>query len=79
MSKLDEISKQYRDCTIVKNTYKCGNEYVLGHPNAISDGDELGKGENNDQIGGLTDIKTRNCSIVKNPYNENKPYCAGAC
>jgi len=79
MSKLEDYSKPFRDCTIVKNSYKCGEEYVSGHKNAISDGDELGKDENNGQVGSLTDIKQRSCSLIKNPYNSNKPYCAGVC
>ena len=79
MSRLDEISKQYRDCTIVKNNFKCGSEYVIGHPNTMSDGDEWGKEENDGQVGGATDIKVRSCSIVRNPFNNDKQYCAGAC
>lgn len=79
MSRLEDYSKQFRECTIVRNSYQNTDQYVLGHPNALSDGDELGKGENNNSIGGLTDIRTRETSISRNKYNKNKEYRAGAC
>ena len=50
------------------------NGYDTNHPNAISDGDELGKGENNGNIGGLTDINTRTDNKNRNLYNDQNGY-----
>jgi len=74
MSKLEEISGAYRKANITKNSYKNTDQYTAGHKNALSDGDELGKGENADSIGGATDIKCRESLITKNKFNKNKEY-----
>lgn len=74
MSKLENISKPFRDSAIVKNEYDKNDEYVTSHANALSDGDELGKGEKQGSIGGLTDIKTRQALIAKNKYNSGYIY-----
>ncbi len=44
------------------------------NPNAISDGDEKGKGDNNGKVGSLTDINTRTELINKNVYNGDNGY-----
>ena len=44
------------------------------HQNALSDGDELGKGENTGNVGGLTDINTRIDNTGRNAYNESNGY-----
>ena len=44
------------------------------HENALSDGDELGKGENNGNVGGLTDINTRTDLTNRNTYNDSNGY-----
>jgi hypothetical protein len=40
----------------------------------MSDGDERGKGENNGQVGSLTDINKRNDLVASNKYGEKKRY-----
>ena len=40
----------------------------------VSDGDELGKGENNGNVGGLTDINTRTDLTNRNTYNDSNGY-----
>jgi hypothetical protein len=56
------------------NEYKpTSSEYGAGHPNALSTGDEKGKGENQ-TIGGKTDISTRNALKGVNQFTESKPY-----
>lgn len=77
MSKLEDVSLQYRTCTIVMNDYKSNKEYTAGHPDALSDGDELGKGELNGNVGGKTDIKTRTTLITKNKYKNTNEYNSG--
>lgn len=56
------------------NEYKpISSEYSESHKNAISDGDEKGKGELN-TIGNKTDIESRTKLTVMNQYNEDKQY-----
>jgi hypothetical protein len=74
MSKLEEISVGYRKCEIAKNSYNNNDQYNAGNANALSTGDELGKGLQNGQIGGATDIKMRECLTAKNEFNKNKEY-----
>jgi hypothetical protein len=74
-SNLSRISQEFRDREIARNAYTRNDEYVSTHPNAISDGDERGKGEGDrGSIGGRTDIQKRQQSIAKNKYSLNNPY-----
>lgn len=69
MSKLDEISKEFRENNVNKNVnYSNKEEYSSSHKRAISDGDEFGKNENGGSVGSLTDIKTRETLLGKNPF-----------
>lgn len=72
-SNLSRISEEFREREIARNEYQDGDPYVTGHENALSDGDEKGKGETN-TIGGRTDIEKRQTSIAKNKYSLNNPY-----
>jgi hypothetical protein len=74
MSRLEEKSVTFRKTNIARNRYDNNNFYNVAHPNALSSGDEPGKGEANGQIGGATDIKTREASIVRNKFNRNREY-----
>jgi hypothetical protein len=74
MSRLEEMSIAFREAELAKNTFKKNNEYTPNHPNALSTGDEPGKGENANSIGGLTDIKTRASLLTKNKYNSGNEY-----
>lgn len=76
MSKLEEVSLPFRTCTIAKNDYNYNDEYNVGHPDALSTGDEEGKGEVNGQVGSASDIKARKKEIAKNKYNYNREYNA---
>jgi hypothetical protein len=73
-SNLSRISQEFRDREIARNEYQDGDQYYAGHPNALSDGDEKGKGETTQSIGGKTDINTRENAIAKNKYSRNNPY-----
>jgi hypothetical protein len=77
MSRLEDISAGYRKREISRNEYDNNDPYTGGHANALSDGDEWGKGENNGQVGGATDIKARQTMIAKNKFNRNNEYNAG--
>lgn len=77
MSRLEEISAQYRTCSTARNDYNNNDEYVAGNPNALSTGDEKGKGDVNGQVGSATDIKVRQTLMTKNKFNKNREYNAG--
>lgn len=72
-SNLSKISTEFREREIARNAYSDNDEYYSGHPNALSDGDEKGKGETN-TVGGLTDIEKREELKAKNKYSLNNPY-----
>ena len=74
MSRLEKNSVEFRKKEIARNTFNENKEYNSAHPNALSDGDEHGKGELNESIGGETDIKKRKELKAKNLYNENHQY-----
>ena len=44
------------------------------HPNAMSDGDEKGKGEVDGKVGSSIDIQTRTDVVARNKYNGSKGY-----
>jgi len=77
MSRLEDISVIFRNTEIAKNTYNQNNEYTPGHPNALSTGDDPGKGEVSGNVGGATDIKARKTMLAKNKFNPNREYNAG--
>ena len=77
MSKLENGSIGFRNELLAKNDYNTNDQYNVGNPDALSTGDEQGKGEVNGQVGGATDIKTRDTLITKNRFNKNKEYNAG--
>ena len=77
ISPLEEFANKYRPTELVINRYQSTkNEYSSTNKDAISDGDELGKGENpaNGSIGSKTDILTRNTEVVINRYGPTNPY-----
>jgi hypothetical protein len=75
---LTTIADLQRKSLIVKNDYKTVNPYSSVNPDAISDGDESGKGTGVflDTINGgsSTDIVERKNEIKVNEYQPNKPY-----
>ena len=74
MSRLLNSSKEFRDALTKKNTYSTTKNYNLAHKNALSDGDENGKGEFNGSIGSKTDIETRESLLAKNKFSKTNPY-----
>ena len=75
-SNIEKLSEPFRALEVARNTYSTVSEYNTSHPNALSDGDILGKGENNGQVGSSIDILTRNGLLAKNKYNPNHEYDA---
>jgi len=74
MSRIEDNSVAFRKKTIAKNIYNNNNTYNVSNPNALSDGDNKGKGENNNQVGSADDIKKRDTLLVKNKFTKNKEY-----
>lgn len=74
MSRLEDMSVEFRKNNLKSNTFKNTTPYGNSHSRALSDGDEFGKGELNNSVGGVTDIKTRETLMTKNKYNVNDPY-----
>jgi hypothetical protein len=75
---LTAIAELQRKSLIVKNDYKTVNPYSSVNPDALSDGDESGKGTGIflDTINGGSsiDIVERKSEIKVNEYQPNKPY-----
>lgn len=74
MSRLLENSEEFRKNQVAKNTYDKEDEFGISHPNALSDGDDKGKGESDGTIGSKTDIENRRQMLTKNRFSYNKPY-----
>lgn len=72
---LTKIADQERAKLMASNEYdgSPSDEYGSSHPNALSDGDEAGKGETN-SVGSKTDILTRQSLLTFNTYNSNDGY-----
>lgn len=75
---LTVIADIQRKSLIVKNDFKTVNPYSAVNPDALSDGDESGKGTGIflDTVNGgsSTDIFERKDNIKINEYQTNKPY-----
>ena len=60
-TKLDQISEQFRKESLTRNSYNEKNLYNSQNFNALSNGDEKGKGQigDSDKVGSTTDIQNR--------------------
>ena len=68
------IDIQNRKELLSKNIYAQNKTYNSNSKNALSDGDERGKGENNGNVGSSIDIQTRIDVVARNKYNGSKGY-----
>ena len=75
-TQLRKVAVDQREGVLIPvNEYKPTSfEYSATNPNALSDGDEKGKGELNNSIGSSLDINTRIESVSRNKYGETKRY-----
>ena len=73
-SPLEIISEKYRTELLNKNNYTSNNFYSSINKDALSDGDEKGKGDLNGSVGSKTDINTRLENINKNKFKANSEY-----
>jgi hypothetical protein len=73
-TQLEVIAEKLRTQEVVINRYSEKNGYGITSKNALSDGDELGKGQVGDTgtVGSLTDIKkTTQIMATKKYINQN--------
>jgi hypothetical protein len=73
-TELEIIAEKERISSIARNEYTFNNGYNSNNVNALSNGDEKGKGELDGQVGSLTDINTRKDNMGRNVYNGNNGY-----
>jgi hypothetical protein len=79
-NELTAVSGQERTKLIPKNDYNTNDEYSAVHPDALADGDSLGRGTGvyldvyNDGAGTIEDLTERKKTIVKNKFNASKTY-----
>lgn len=74
---LTKIGETQRKILLSKNDYNTSKEYSALNKDALSDGDEKGKGELNGAIGSAIDKAEKNKLVVKNiftPENEYKKF-----
>ena len=79
-NKLSEVADAERAKLFPKNDFKTTNQYSSTNPDAIGDGDEIGRGTGsfldvyNVAAGTSTDVFERKMNIKFNAYQPNKPY-----
>ena len=79
-NKLTEYAEIERAKLIPKNDYNKSNQYSSVNKDALSDGDEKGKGTGvfldifNQNAGAIQDVVERKKEIALNEYGPNKPY-----
>lgn len=77
-NKLSEVAEQIRKQQLSRNDYTLDNQFGSTNPDAISDGDQYGKGTGtflDTSNGGSSVDKTERLSELKfNQYSSNKPY-----
>lgn len=80
-NRLTVIADIERNKNIVKNDYSdVGNRYSSTNPDAIADGDNLGRGTGgyldvyNTEAGTSIDVLERKLNIKFNAFQPNKPY-----
>lgn len=74
MSKLLEIANQRRKLAEGVNRYSPTNPYTASHPDALSTGDDRGRGYHNGQVGTLTEQRKLQEWQRLNTYTPQRPY-----
>lgn len=79
-NELSSIAEMERAKLLPKNDFKPTNQYSSVNPDALADGDDMGKGTGefldvyNQNAGAIQDIIERKANIVVNEFQPNKPY-----
>ncbi len=74
MSKLLEIAESRRRLAEGVNRYSARNPYTAGHPDALSDGDDRGRGYNKGQVGTASEQRKLQEWQRLNTYSPQRPY-----
>jgi len=74
MSKLTDIANAERKVELGRKSYQENAPYDGNHKNALSDGDDKGKGEKNGKVGSATDNAEKAKNLARNKFGQNKPY-----
>ena len=74
LSKVKAIAATLRPTMLGYNSYSEAAPYGPSHPNALSDGDKIGRGDFNGRIGTVDDISARSRQLAMNKYSEANPY-----
>ena len=78
MNKLTEVASQIRKQQLARNDYSLENQFGATNPDAISDGDNKGKGTgvflDTSAGGNVIDIAERKNAIKINQFQPDKPY-----
>ena len=79
-NQLSKIAEEQRKKLFARNDFKATDPYSSVHPDALSDGDKIGRGTggdldvNNGKIGTFVDVKSRIDEIKVNKFSPNNPY-----
>ena len=78
-NKLSQIAEEQRRKMFARNDFQEENQYSTVHPDAIADGDKIGRGTGdfdvyNQKAGTSTDIFERKDDLKINKYSNNNPY-----
>jgi hypothetical protein len=73
-TQLEILAEKYRNEVIGKNPYNTNKGYSSVNKNALSDGDEKGKGELDGNIGSSVDIQNRIDNTGRNKYGAQNEY-----
>jgi len=78
-NKLSQIAEEQRKKMFARNDFKEENKYSSVHPDALADGDKIGRGTGdfdlyNQKAGTSTDIFERKEDLKVNKYSSNNPY-----
>jgi len=71
---LEKIAEKQRKIALARNEYDNDGKYGSTNKNALSDGDNKGKGDVDGQVGSRTDINNRISITGKNEYGDNNGY-----
>jgi hypothetical protein len=73
-SEVKRIGDIVRPKELGYNSYSETKPYSPSHPNALSDGDRIGRGDFNGAVGTIDDIAARMRQLMINRYSETNPY-----
>jgi hypothetical protein len=80
-NQLSKIADEQRKKLLPQNAFSIqGDKYSATHPDALSDGDDIGRGTGGfldiygQNIGTRIDVISRKDDIIINKYSQNNPY-----